>query len=197
MARRSFWEGGTTVILDPFAEVIVPLTNNSFDGPQFAYWSPDGQSACGHTGYGESYLNLADSPEWVFSRIPGYEQPDWSGATVASCGWVSSNLLAFVVNVSRPDTDGNVVPEYSVELLAYDRSLGSTRLLAAFDQGIQIVSAGLHALPASRWVITQNHIYEPGSALSTLSQPEVVNVDTGERAPVLQPGDWVVAVLSP
>jgi len=134
----------------------------------------------------------------MFSRVPGYEQADWDGGgIVASCQWVTSDILAFVVNVLRPDSDGNVVPEFSVELLTYDRSLGSARRIAAFDQGIQIVSGGLHALPSSRWVVTQNRITEPGSAEDYLSQPEVFDVDTGARTPVLQPGDWVVAVLPP
>lgn len=196
--RRTFWEGGTTVILDPFAEELSPITNDSPDGPWATRWSADGGLICGHGGYGESLLYTAQGSDWVFMRTPGYEQADWNFQyIVGACDWLVEEEIVLAMNIGRTETGGYGPTEDSVELLVYDRAAQSARVFAAYDQGISITSGGLFVLPEKRWVITQQRVTEPGVQDSILSRAELINTDTADRTPVLQQGDWVVDVLIP
>jgi hypothetical protein len=190
-ARKTFWEGGTTVVLDPFADQLIPMTNDSSDGPWAAYWSPGSDSICGHGSYGEGDLHFAEAPSWIFSKAA--DDP----GIVARCSWIDGQTVAYTVNVLRPDANGDVVPEGFVDVFVLNRNTGQPRLVTEYDEGISIVSAGLLALPGSMSVLTQNSITEPGQFEDYISQPHILDISTGARTPALLEGDWVVAVLAP
>jgi hypothetical protein len=97
----------------------------------------------------------------------------------------------------RPDTDGDVVPEGSVEILLYDIAATTPRLVASFDQGIAIGTGPLIAIPQTTIVLTQQSITEPGQQYGTLSRPEAIDVNSGAQTPLLESGDRILAVLSP
>ena len=195
--RKTFWEGGTTVIVDPFASVLAPITNDSFDGPSSARWSPVGDQICGYGTYGGSALFFAAAPDWTFSLVPGGHELIGTYGIVAACDWVTTGQVALALNVLRADTDGDVVPEGSVEILLYDIAATTPRLVASFDQGIAIGTGPLIAIPQTTIVLTQQSITEPGQQYGTLSRPEAIDVNSGAQTPLLESGDRILAVLSP
>jgi len=130
---------------------------------------------------------VAKSPEWAAERylaeLEGTPVPP--GRTVADCLWHTSEQGI----VSVPAVDDPA----PVEIAAVDLSTQSVRRLALAGDAHTAFTASI--VGGSAPFIVSQSLVPQGVAGPTL--PLTVDVTTGEVRPVLQQGDWVVAVLSP
>lgn len=195
LVARTFWEGGATVILDPFGKSVRFYAEGERLGPSRASWSPDGDAICGHTLYdAPSGLFIAETPSWEFQdKLPHYADRSPVSRFVSVCSWLSERLIAFATNVWGPDSDGSGTA-ISVEFSVYDRQAGEERLVFEESGDGRIWSGEVLALPGTQFAVTQQLRDPEGPYTPEPSRPELVNVETGERIPVLQTGDIVVAL---
>ena len=198
--QRGYWEGGTTVVIDPFATPVVPHTNDSPLGPTAARWSTDSATMCGYGTYGGlTSLSTAHEPEWLFSDaiadFTTYDAgPPQVERNVTECAWLDPNRVAFLANIARYDR--GPVPQRSVQLFLFDVKSGALDPITEFTGGVQISAAALLALPNAT-LLAQQLIDQEGNGGFQPAQPQIVDVSTGAQAPVLAAGQRVVAILSP
>jgi len=201
LVRKTFWEGGTSVVVDPFANPLTLYTNDSALGPSTSTWSTNGESACGYGRYASpSGLYVADSPGWDFENgLPEYEEIAMTERWVSECSWLDEDRVVFGSNVSRthPVSDPDRTRDNSVEVLVFDRRTGQERLLHEVEGASQISTGKVLALPGTDLIVTQQAVDDAGTGTGVLSQPELIDVESGGRSAVLQPGDELVAVIVP
>jgi len=201
MVRKTFWEGGTSVVVDPFADPLNLYTNDSALGPSRSTWSTNDESACGYGRYASpSGLYVADSPGWEFqNELPEYEEIAMTERWVSECSWLDEDRVVFGSNVSRTHavSDPDRTRDNSVEVLVFDRRSGQERLLHEVEGASQISTGKVLALPGTDLLVTQQAVDDAGTGPRVLSQPELIDVESGSRSAVLQPGDELVAVIAP
>jgi hypothetical protein len=192
LIRKTFWEGGAAVVVDPFEEEPKELRAEVIGGPSvgIAAWSPTSDAWCGYGHYDSpSGLFLAEQPEWQpRNLLPEYETYE-SGApwrNVTDCVWLDEHRIAFVTITTDPEGGGS---EYSASVSIYDLETAAATPLA--DLG----GATSPVYPPSLFVV-------PGATALVLNdrksgQPGLLSTTDVVRTPILQAGDIVVAVTQP
>jgi len=170
---RGAFEPNQPRIVDPFQQPAQFTTVGFLSG----VWSPDGDAMCGwgvwDTGSG---LCLSEAPDWdTRGLVPENESrcaaPDVPGSAVSSCVWLDEQRIAFLRGgLSVYDLETAAVTEVA--------DLGAASAL----------SPELFALPGSSTLVFND--WDGG-------QPGLLNTTDGTRTPILQTGDWVVAVTQP
>jgi len=193
LTRKTFWEGGVAVVVDPFREVpqeIGPSFPLGERVPEIATWSPTGDAWCGYGHYETpSGLYLSEQPEWQLRNLlPEYEVLEGNAPwrNVADCVWLDEHRIAFVTITTGPEGGGS---EYSTMVSTYDLTTGAVTPLVDF--GV-----------ASSPVFTPALFEVPGADALVFNdrkggRPGLLSTTDGVRTPILEAGDIVVAVTQP
>jgi hypothetical protein len=193
LTRKTFWEGGVAVVVDPFREVPQEIGPSFPPGervPEIATWSPTGDAWCGYGHYETpSGLYLSEQPEWQLRNLlPEYETYE-SGApwrNVADCVWLDEHRIAFVTFTTDPEGGGS---EYSTTVSIYDLETAAVTLLADFGTASSPVFwSALFEVPGANALVFNDR---------KSGQPGLLSATDGARTPILQAGDIVVAVTQP
>lgn len=191
LLRKTFWESGVAVVVDPFQEVPQELGQSLPAGAmaaELAVWSPTSDAWCGYGHYeAPSGLYLSRQPEWQPANLlPQYEmlEPSAPWRNVTECVWLDEHRIAFVTATTRPDEPGS---EYSTTVSIYDLETASVTPLVDF--GSPMFPPELFTVPGSSTDLVFND-REGG-------QPGLLNTTDGARTAILQPGDVVLAVTQP
>jgi hypothetical protein len=195
LVGKGFYEGSTAVVVDPFQDPPLELVESSLGDtlPSVGAWSPGSDAFCGYGQYAaQSGLYLASAPDWQPSNLlPEYEiydatDPRYVGRTVTGCAWVDDRRIIFSsTSTGQPA---------QAEIAVFDVGAGEVSTIATFNDDEQLFTRSLVGAPGGQFVVTQfTHGPDPGQA----SQPVRVDVSSGARQPILEEGDWVVAVVEP
>jgi hypothetical protein len=164
------FEGSELRIVDPFQQP-AQITSLVY---MAGAWSPTGDALCGwgiwDTGSG---LCLSEGRDWqtrglVPENETRCEPADVHGTAVTGCEWLDEHRIAFLRS----------------GLSIYDLETAAVTEVA--DLGA--VSPELFAVPESSTLVFNGR----GGG-----QPGLLDTTDGTRTPILQPGDWVVAVTQP
>lgn len=188
---HSVYEGGWAEVVDPFRSPPAVLTAGDREYPSQASWSPAGDAACAYGQYADvSGLYLLEAPDWEARNLfPQFEDPTANpeGRSVVDCAWISRDRIAYLAVRQTPNNQG--------ELYILDRRSETSRLVATLADATSCCTGNLTVLAGGRLAITQFFVLE-GSA-SKWSRPFAVDLETGAGTPVLEEGDFLVAMFSP
>ncbi len=179
MAGEFYPDGGYAGIVDPLEDSPEFI---SAHGGGHGEWSPLGDTVCTTGLYGQpSGLFLSHAPTWQDTRdaLEGNPHFDTRIAYIDDCVWLDENRIAF----TSQDTFGGASGVFSYDLTT--------------DEVVQVYSieGGCHDIVAMPGVLSV--VYQPCTTRQRDTRPEIVNLQDGSHTPVLQPGDWVVAVTQP
>ncbi|MBI1886703.1 MAG: hypothetical protein HYS09_10405 [Chloroflexi bacterium] len=193
LAQRIFYEGGDHVIVDPFSEApdIIDLDPATFA----AAWSPSSHAVCHFGMYAApSGLYLSSGPEWQpRNLLPDYEieDPDRPLRSLTACAWLDEWRIVF-----SSSSNGFRPPRSQIKVS--DVRTGRISSTATFHDNEQLFTRGVLVVPDGEFVITQFVPPKPDrpDEVTEPNRPVLVNISTGNTTPILQPGDWVVAVIA-
>jgi len=192
LVRKTFWEGGAAVVVDPFQEEPKELRGAVLGGlsAEIAAWSPTNDAWCGHGHYDSpSGLYLSEQPDWQpRNLLPEYEtyEPGGPRRDVNDCVWLDEHRIAFVTITTGLDAAES---RYNTTVSIYDLGTATATLLA--DLGV-----------ATSPVYPLQLFQVPGTTTLAFNdrkngQPGLLSTADGARTPILQAGDVVVAVTQP
>lgn len=206
LVQKGYYEGSRPVVVDPFAAVPgevpaegTPAGVNESVGPHT--WSPNSGAFCGVNNYDGTGLFVASAPAWqLVDLVPEYELPTGPPGGperyIRSCDWLDGDAIAFATLVAEyPDTSTRLPPSiFSIEVSVHRLPARETETVATIESDQALHSPTLFAL--SRDTVLVAYFAGPMSTgKTTPAKPEIVNLETGDRTPVLSDGDWVVAVV--
>ena len=188
LVRKTFWEGGVTLVVDPFQEVpqeIGPSFPPGEMAPEIATWSPASDAWCGYGHYeAPSGLYLSERPDWQpRNLLPEYEtmEPNAPWRNVTECVWLDEHRIAFVTATTFRGGDGS---QDSTTVSIYDLETAAVTPVAGF--GSPMYPPELFTVPGSTAELVFND--------RVSGQPGLLSTTDGTRIPILQPGDVVLAV---
>jgi hypothetical protein len=188
LVRKTFWEGGAAVVVDPFQEDPKELRSQVIGGlsAEIAAWAPTSGAWCGYGHYDSpSGLYLSEEPEWQpRNLLPEYEtlEPGALWHNVTDCVWLDEHRIAFVTTTTDPKGGA----EYSTSVSIYDLETAGVTPLADLGGGTS------RAYPLQLFGV-------PGTSALVFNDreadwPGLLNTTDGARTSILQAGDNVVAV---
>ncbi len=181
--QPSYWEGGEFFILDPFVDRANPVHGGEFGG---GHWSPDGRRFCTWGRYADtSALYVATAPDWSIGKYFEEFEAANPTATVTDCGWLDNSRL--IVTAARTDPSG------TTDAWLLDLATGARSRIAEFPAE-QPNSRSVVEMPDGAGVVTQ--AVKSSDPLITYVGPVILSAD-GSARPILEPGDWVIAVIVP
>ena len=193
LVRKTFWESGAAIIVDPFQEVPQEIGQSLPAGKTaaaLAAWAPTSDAWCGYGHFDSpSGLWVSRQPEWQpRNLLPEYEalEPGDPWRNVTDCVWLDEHRIAFVTVTTKLDEPET---QYGATVSIYDLEAAAVTLLADF---------GL-APPTVSW---PELFLVPGSDMLAFNDPKsgrpgLLNTTDGTRTAILEPGDVVVAVTQP
>ena len=191
LIRKTFWESGVALVVDPFQDVPQEIGQTLVGGdlaPFTAAWAPTSDAWCGHGQYeAPSGLYLSERPDWQPRRLlPALETPE-PGASwrdVSDCVWLDEHRIAFSTSITGSEAG---VSDNSTTVSIYDLETAAVTPLVEFASAM--IPPELFTVPGSSTDLIFND-RESG-------QPGLLKTVHGGRSPILQPGDVVVAVTEP
>jgi hypothetical protein len=103
LVRKTFWESGIPLVVDPFQEVPQELGQGpapSTLAPEIAAWAPTSDAWCGYGHFDfPSGLYVSRQPEWQPGNLlPEYEVVEENAPwrNVTECVWLDEHRIAFV-----------------------------------------------------------------------------------------------------
>ncbi len=202
LVRKGFWEGAIAVVLDPFADPPVEYTYApSNGGPSQGVWSLYGDAFCAFGVYAApSGLYVGEPPDWrAENMLPEYEQPPSPGRDqlwVRGCQWIGPTTIAFVTHVEELSEQG-VASEGRMDVSVYSTLTGQWSTAVTADPEDYGSAWDVIAVPGGRQLIAEYQAKaSPGQGFD-LARPLLIDLATGDVVPLLQQGDWVVAVAPP
>jgi hypothetical protein len=191
LVQKTFWEGGVSLVVDPFQEAPQEIGQVLVGGelaPFTAAWSPTSDAWCGHGHYEfPSGLYLSRQPEWEPSNLlPEYELLEGNAPwrNVSDCVWLDEHRIAFSTSITGSEAG---VSDDITTVSIYDLDTAAATLLVEFAGAT--VAPQLFAIGGSSTELVFND-REGG-------QPGLLNTTDGSRTPILQTGDIVLAVTDP
>jgi hypothetical protein len=188
---KTSYDRTVMVIVDPHDPAEVEVGDGELDGPYIAEWSPDSSAICllGHY-WTPSAFYVARAPDWKMTSylkeeleptpVPG---APFSLRGAFGCAWSSGEQLI----VSIAGEEG--APAQVGTLRLSDSEFHSFELVSDDDAYLR----RLIGAPGLGLAVTQAFV--EGGDYRQAGQPYQVNAETGAIAPILEPGDWVVAVV--
>ncbi len=195
LVTKGFYEGASATVVDPFSDPPVELieTNLGDRLPMAATWSPSGRSICAWGQYADyTSLYLASAPNWVYrSVIPEYEDQALNdrGRMLLDCEWLDESTVVFV-NVQQ-------IPAERGELLTLDTTTEETSETVVFEDEYRCCTGSLSVARVERLAIAQFAVLTEDRRDFHWSRALLVPLDTGVVRPILDEGDYVVAVVQP
>ena len=198
-ALKVYYEGSDIVVIDP-DDPVERIVAEGHGGNYYFGWSPAGDAVCvaGHYA-ATSAVRVARSPDWVATQtfFPEFE-PDLRATprpadgtpappgTVTGCGWPDEDHV--LAAISHADDAG-------VSYLALADVTSGEAYLSELEQEDDPWGRQMVSLSGERFAVTQAYPTKAGNR--TLLQPVVFDTAVRRFTPVLEPGDWVVAVIGP
>lgn len=193
VVHQTFYEGGQITIVDPSSPGAKPTDAGGCCGGE---WSPDGDAICSWGGYdAPTGLYISRAPDWKTETYTGdfavlYPASPTKG--VDSCSWLDSGRLALGIYLSGSYPD----PSYSYTTIFDVSSSQATDIgplpigeLCCWRQDFAVRDAGL--------ILGQYILQTADPNVSVPSQPEAIDITTGQAYSTLEEGDWIVAVVTP
>jgi len=191
-AQEYYYEGGDSYIVDPF-NIGTPIKAGNSGG---ADWAPASDAICSYGEYAEySSLYVSRSPDWTKSSVlPGYVgQTTAPFHSVNGCEWMDEGTIATAILVDP----GYPTPPYSY-VASLDLSTGNLTTLTEDSQHEAAWSRDIFASPYDGLVFTQYWQPAPTDPNTEYpTQPEAIDVATGNHYSFLGAGDVIVAVTNP
>ena len=191
LVRKTFWEAGVALVVDPFQDVPQEIGQALVGGdlaPEIAAWSPASDGWCGYGHYeAPSGLYLSERPGWQpRNLLPEYEtmEPNAPWRDVTECVWLDEHRIAFVTATTQMGVGAG---QDSTTVSIYD--LEAAAVITVGGLGSPMYPPQLFTVPGSSTDLVYND-REGG-------QPGLLKTVHGGRSPILQPGDVVVAVTQP
>lgn len=184
---EGLWEGARVHLIDPLA----PADELAIGGRMaFGGWSIQSDAVCTYGEYGApSALSVNAAPGWAKQIfLAHYEDPvsNPESVSVEDCAWLASGEIVILTSAyDKPNTSA---------ILEFDVATENLRHVVGYDDSEFCCTRQIISIPRERRVITQLFEYSSGDS-GEATQPELVELDTGESVYILQPGDWVVAVV--
>jgi hypothetical protein len=208
LVQKGYYEGSRPVIVEPFAAAPTevpaegaPRGVNESVGPHA--WSPGSESFCGVNSYDGTGLFVGSAPDWqLVDLVPEYELPTGPPGDpqryIRSCDWLSADAIAFTTLVAEYDSPltRSAPSIFSIEVSIHRLPTRETEIVATIESEQLLQTPALFAL--SDGTVLLSYFAGPiTTGKTTPAQPEIVDLETGERSPVLSEGDWIVAVIAP
>ncbi len=180
------------VLIDPDDPVEVEVGDGELDGAYIAAWSPDSRALCVIGRFAApSAFYVARTPDWAMTGylkdeleptpVSGF---DPRASSASGCAWASSDRL--LVSIANGE-DG--YPSRVGALNAGDGTFAEFEFVSDDEAwSRELIGAPGRALAVTQAFIAGGQSKNPGP----LHQ---VDAETGAIAPILQPGDWAVAVV--
>jgi hypothetical protein len=191
LIRKTFWESGVAVVVDPFQEVPQEIGQSLPAGAmaaELASWAPTSDAWCGYGHYDSpSGLYVSRKPEWRPSNLlPEYEVLEGNAPrrNVTDCVWLDEHRIAFVTATTAFEGGGS---QDSTMVSIYDLETAAVTPVA--ELGSPMYPPELFTVPGSSTDLVFND-REGG-------QPGAFSTTDGARTAILQPGDVVLAVTQP
>jgi hypothetical protein len=190
--HQTFYEGGKIAIVDPASPGVKPTDAGGCCGGE---WSPDGDAICSWGGYDAATgLYISRAPDWDTATYTGdfavlYPTSPTKG--VDSCSWIDSDTLALGISSSGGYPDPNYSYATMVEL-----SSDTATNIGPLPVGEECCNRQVYAVRDVGLVLSQ-YLQNSAPNVNTPSQPEAIDVATGQTYSLLQAGDWIVAVVTP
>lgn len=193
--QKVYYEGARIVLLDPQAPEPLELGREEMDSALFVHWDADTRSLCTYGQYGApSGLYVFAPPSWESRafltelEVEGLAEEGPGGRSVSGCAWLSDSRL--VVLTTSTDFPA------SAEVALIDLQKGETKPVATIGGLGRPWSHALLPVPGSDLVVVQ--YFEPDTGRDDVpGQPLAVDTSDGRIYRLLQPRDWVAAVLPP
>jgi hypothetical protein len=200
---QGFYEGGRALIVEPFS---APPQVISIDNLEVfaSEWSRSGDSLCAVDGgaYDNGVgLVVARAPDWqqetfltdyptaLLPPTPNLSTTSYGRRAMWGCVWLDDRTVAVMHSVF-------IQPQQSPkEILVLNLETSGVRDLREHNEFTG--SRNLVAVPERNLLISQfQHYAEYPDPIGDLTTPEVVDAETGARAPILTTKDRVVAAVS-
>ena len=186
-----FYEGGQIAVVDPSSPGADPIKAGGSSGGN---WSPDSSAVCSWGIYdGPTGLSVNTAPGFVtqtflaeFNGTPTNE----SWFSVYECSWLGDHKVVVAIRNYSSPTLG-----YSYAEIV-DTADGSVAKLTNDTPGARCCDR-VFADPDDGLVFAQYALSTASPSVSTPSQPEAIDVTTGQAYSTLVAGDWIVAVVTP
>ena len=199
--NQVFNEDGEVLVVDVNAEP-ASVTTIEYEGIYEFEWSPSGNARCAVSA-GAFYpvaLVIAREPDWrpdafltdyrsELTRLPGYPSTGAGGDGMWGCVWLDDETVALMHDVfiepgQRPK-----------EILVLDVATGEVRSFR--DHNEFVTNRSVLAIPNRGLLISQFHHHtEYPDPIGDHTTPEVVDTQTGARAPILAIQDRVGAAIA-
>jgi hypothetical protein len=195
--QKVYYEGARMVLLpvDGQAPQPVELGRDEMDGAFFVSWNAGAHSLCTYGQYAApSGLYVFSAPNWesraflteLEVEAPPEEGP--AGRSISGCAWLLDwRLVVLTTSTGFP---------VSAEVAFIDLQTGETQPVATIGGLGRPWSHTLLPVPESDLVLVQYFEPEAGRA-DVAGQPLIIDTSDGSIYRVLEPGDWVMAVLAP
>ncbi len=183
----SGWGG---IVVDPFREPVQELRAALRRGA----WSPDSDALCGYeqAGYGGGGLNIVRAPDWQSTDLDLLNLLKLGSAS--SCVWLDEKRIAFASNLCavNPAIPDACDIERKSDITVFDIESGDASKIATINEteGLERISPRLLQVPGGEFVISQ--FFAGGD-----THLELIRISNGDREPILQPDNSVVAVTQP
>jgi hypothetical protein len=199
-AQKAYYEGAQIVVVDPENPEEHLASGPELDGASYFGWSPSSDAVCIAGRYAApSALLVSRGPDWSPAEsffdefeLQGPQTPRLVGGTpvpgrtVTGCGWTDDvRLVASIAHVA----------DEGMSSLAIADTQSSETSLTDLNENDDAWSRTLVATPGGRFAVSQ--AFPRKSTTRTLTRPLVFDSATRTLTPVLQAGDWVVAVVAP
>jgi DNA-binding CsgD family transcriptional regulator len=200
--NQVFYEGGDLLVADVNAEP-PRVTDIEYDGLYPFTWAPSGNSLCAvdigayDSGVG---LIISRAPDWqpeafltdysssLLPATPNLTTTSYGHQGMWSCVWLDESTVAVMHNVL---IEANDRPN---EILILDLETSDVRNFREHNEFMS--SRSILAIPDRGLVISQfRHHDEYPDPIGESTTPEVVDAQTGARAPILTTQDRVVAAV--
>jgi DNA-binding CsgD family transcriptional regulator len=178
-----------------------PITTVEYAGLYPFKWSPSGKTLCA-VSPGDFYpigLIVARAPDWRANafltdyqsellRTPHLPDPDFGGRGMWGCVWLDESTVAVMHDVF---IQSGVRRK---EILVVDLETSAVSSLREHNEFTS--SRNILPVPGRNLLISQFHRFEEyPDAIGDLTTPEVVDSETGARAPILTTEDRIVVAV--
>jgi hypothetical protein len=191
LVRKTFWESGIPLVVDPFQEVPQELGQGpapSTLAPEIAAWAPTSDAWCGYGHFDfPSGLYVSRQPEWQPGNLlPEYEVVEENAPwrNVTECVWLDEHRIAFVTATTHVGGGGG---QDSTSVSIYDLEAAAVTPVA--ELGSPMYPPQLFTVPGS----STDLIFNDRAG----GQPGLLNTTHGGHSLILQPDDIVLAVTQP
>ena len=198
--NKGFYEGSRPVVIDPFAADIEEIEAGTAQSVWGDGWGPQSDAFCGTHSYGGTGLYLARAPSWEMrDLVPEYNVAGTPAPRteryIRACDWLNANVVAFATATAAIPGQYPAIPDWWLEVSVLDLDGQGPETVTTIDVDGQLSDLDILVLPGVDSVLIEYFRDPAGAGEFFASQPELIDLTSGELSPILQEGDWVVGVV--